>query len=79
MPVRTYEKVLAVLKPVWGRQKYFSLAGGRCVRVYWPEEDACFDGTLRGFDGRVHAVEYDDGDKHDELLGGEDTPYWRVL
>ena len=24
--------------------------------------------------GVVHAVEYDDGDKYDELLGGEDTP-----
>ena len=44
-----------------------------CI-LYWPEEDACFDGTVRGSDGRVHAVEYDDGDKYDELLGGEDAP-----
>ena len=49
------------------------------VRVYWPEEDACFDGTVRGFDGCAHAVEYDDGDAFDELFGGEDTPHWRVL
>lgn len=54
------------------------LVGSR-VRVFWPEEDTCFDGRVQSFNNGRHLIMYDDGDMHDELLGGEDAPYYRQI
>ena len=39
---------------------------GRRVRVYWPEDDAFYPGTVTKYDARgagKHHVRYDDGDE----------------
>ena len=52
---------------------------GKRVRVFWPEEDRCFDGVVTAFDGVRHCVTYDDGEEAEEVLPSEDTPHYRVL
>jgi hypothetical protein len=48
-------------------------AKGRRVRVYWPDDDAWFTGTVRRFDPRsgLHTVCYDDGDREQLMLAVE--------
>ena len=48
-------------------------ANGRRVRVYWPDDDAWFTGTVRRFDPRtgLHTVCYDDGDREQLMLAVE--------
>jgi hypothetical protein len=47
---------------------------GRRVKVWWPQNDTFFLGTIAGVDdgklGGTHVVKYDDGDEVSENLGG---------
>lgn len=54
---------------------------GERVSVFWPGDDACYDGEVRAYDARsrLHAIAYDDGMHLSELLGGDDAPSYRVL
>jgi hypothetical protein len=67
----------AIAPPMQGSEKGASIVGCR-VRVYWPGEDNVFAGEVTAWDpesGR-HTVHYEDGDVHEELLGGDEAPYW---
>ena len=52
---------------------------GTRVRVFWPEDDACFDGCVVEYREGLHVVHYDDGEVREEVLGSVDTPHYRVL
>lgn len=63
---RNAPRVVAALKARGG-----AAAVGWKVRVYWPDEEAWFHGTITAFDagsGR-HSVKYDDDDEQDITLG----------
>ncbi|KAL6600784.1 hypothetical protein ACP70R_045069 [Stipagrostis hirtigluma subsp. patula] len=48
-------------------------AVGRRLRVYWPLDDAWYEGRVESYDGGSgrHRVKYDDGDKEEVDLGKE--------
>ena len=54
---------------------------GKRVSVFWPADDACFDGRVCAYDSsrQLHTISYDDGMHLEELLGSEDSPSYRVI
>jgi hypothetical protein len=67
----------AIAPPMQGSEKGACIVG--CgVRVYWPGEDNVFAGEVTAWDPKSgrHTIHYEDGDVQEELLGGDEAPYW---
>lgn len=67
----------AASKTMSARQLGRSLVGSR-LSVWWEEDEAWYEGTVRDFSGALgeHVICYDDGEQRDEAL---DRCRWRLL
>ena len=67
------KKVLAPVSPgAWVKcddyETWHTHAIGERVRVWWPLEEAWYNGVVTAFNGEKHTIKYDDGDEEDLKL-----------